>query len=273
MAVLSPTTLLAWFDFGHMGLTQFLNSRNTYLGANDGVQLVGFGAPQLRANLALTNYFKDGPIGRHSYGRYVEFHSGAPHGVFSLSTFGDADNRAYYNRAAWTVAVVFRPMSVVGNQVLISKRAAHNTVDLTFSQRLMLSGSTLKAACASSASVQNEITIAEAVTTGKSYIAYMSKADGANLNAGIKEVGAASWLTATPTGSLTVLWLATADMYLNAQRNSSDTADQSHGEIDYNAACWWYSALTPAAIQAGIEDHFGIANPSAGYPRSRIVNA
>lgn len=276
MAVLSKSTLLGWFDFGAPPITQFLNASNTYVGATDGTLIVWLAWPELHSpiDLATAGLIKDGPIGRYSYGRYLEQRSAS---FDYLYTYGDANQIAHYARAAWTMAVVFRPRVVNINQVLVSKRNSNSSQATRFSMRLKLSSTTLQGACAS-ATTQDEVSIASAVTAGNTYIAYMSKTDGAALNIGIKQVDSGSWLTATSlTPFVTVLWSASYNMFINCQNTAAGGANiEWFGNVDYNQVCWWYSALTPAAIQAGIEDHFGIANPaggSGGVSRARVVNA
>ena len=263
MALLSTSTLLAWFDFGVMPPTHWANSRNTWYAGNNGALLVGFGPPYLRTPLDIyaAGALKDGPLGRYSYGRYIEVDTA---GV--ISTVGDVNNTDYYHRAAWTVAILFRPRTNPLPGVLISKRLSEVNPDSHFSLRLTLQfGNLVGKVTSAGGAATTELTITSAYVVGTSYIAYMSKADGAALNIGIKPVGSGSWLTASG-GTLTVGWTSGADLVVGRQKTANvPLTYEREAAADVSELCWWHSALNPATeIHPNIEDHFGIADPAGG---------
>ena len=270
MAILSPTTLLAWFDLGGVAYTYLFQPANTYNGSSDGNLITNdLGPPKLvlSTNLFTSGVYKDGPIGRYSYGRYLELTN-----IDFLNTPLTVEQRQYYHRAAWTVALLFRPRSVTGKQVLIGKRYLDASMDDRFSMRMQLNGTTLEGKCQQTNGSSTDLSISSAVSINKVYIAYITKSDASTMAMGIKEVGTGSWLTNGPTGSITVGWSTSFDLYVNAQINAALTGVENVGTVDYVELCWWYSALSPATIQSGIEDHFGVADPaSGGGTKSQII--
>jgi len=246
----------------------FFQNPGYFGGSND---LAGLGQPYLHGDGAPPSVNDDeGPF-RFSYGRYLKI-SAAVNEVPLVTAPGD--QTTFWERTNITIAVAFKlPTLPSGGafSTLVSKRSA-TAADNVHSYRLRVNNA---GGLVWHAGNGNEtVMVASAVQAGKLGIAYFTKAGAAAGAVGVKMQGG-SWATGVGSPATAFTYNATFPFRVGAQETTSGPLD-THLEGFLAAITMWKVAVTPATLQAGLEDHFGIANPAAGgsgVSRARVVNA